>query len=163
MAQRASLRDQPLSGWRNGGRIGPSTSTGTGPEQPESVQAPGSVTQSASGPGLSCARDRTAPLEPSRSNHHRMRSFPRPNPILPSGAAAARAGSKSSLKGRPDTRQAEPECADLCPPTYEASSKRWTERAETSGNSHCTPTASQKTTARSGRALHGSSSSARWV
>ena len=29
--------------------------------------------------------------------------------------------------------------ADVCAPTYEASPKRWTERAKTSGNSHCGP------------------------
>ena len=56
------------------------------------------------------------------------------------GTAAAGTGSKGDLKGRRDTRQAALECADLCPPTYEASPTRWTERAKTSGNSHCTPT-----------------------
>jgi hypothetical protein len=40
-----------------------------------------------------------APGEPSRTNCLGIRKLPRPNPILPSGAAAARARSKSSLKG----------------------------------------------------------------
>jgi hypothetical protein len=50
---------------------------------------------------------------------------------------------KAAGKGLPDTRHAGPECADRCPPTYEARSKRWTERARTGGNSHCAPTIRQ--------------------
>ena len=52
------------------------------------------------------AGGRTAAGEPTRANRLGMRSLPRPSPILPSGAvfppgaAAARAGSKSSLKSR---------------------------------------------------------------
>jgi len=33
---------------------------------------------------------------------------------------------KAAWKGLRDARQAGPECADLCPPTYEASPTRWT-------------------------------------
>jgi hypothetical protein len=58
-----------------------------------------------------------------------------------SGADAARAGSKISLRASHEDQRRALEWADLCPPTYDASPKRWTERANGPRNSHCTPTA----------------------
>src|ERR1035441_8398726 len=56
-------------------------------------------------------------------------------------ADAAGASSKSSLRASHEDQRWTLEWADLCPPTYDASPKRWTERANGSRNSHCSPTA----------------------
>jgi hypothetical protein len=92
------------------------------------------------GPRLPGSRGPKTAGEPSRPNRRQMRRLPRLNPILPSGTPAAGAGSKSSLRASHEDQRRALEWVDLCPPTYEESPKRWTERAKASGNSHCTPT-----------------------
>ena len=64
------------------------------------------------GPGLPGTGDRTAAGEPARPKRRRMRKLSRPNPIL--RAAAADAGSKSSMKGRHEDQPGALEWADMC-------------------------------------------------
>src|ERR1035437_7177826 len=76
------------------GLTAPSTSSGVVLEQLR-----GRVVGSGrSGPGLPGAGDRETAGEPPRANRPGISHFSRPNPILPSGADVASAGSISSLK-----------------------------------------------------------------
>jgi hypothetical protein len=60
------------------------------------------------------------------------------------GATAAGARLKGSPKRPSRHSPSGAEAAGLCPLTFEASPKRWTERAKTSVNSHCGPTEGDK-------------------
>jgi hypothetical protein len=108
--------------------------------RPFSMKAARADVSERGGPGLPGAEDREATGESSRANRLGVRSLPRPNPILPSRAATARARSKTSLKGGHEDQRRAPEWPDVRAPSGRAKAKRWTERTKTSGNSHCTLT-----------------------
>src|ERR1035437_9387013 len=71
----------------------------------ESCPAPRADVSERSGPGLPGFGGRATPLEPTRPNHHRIRSLPPPNLISPSGTDVARGSSwvvvSKALRGWP--------------------------------------------------------------